>query len=139
MHQSKNIKIKLITIINKDEYSWLILLYARVNRRLAHKRSDTQQTYISHNILPPNSSKSRIHSKPKKVRFETSSAIHLHRDGISDKTEYNQGTTRSYIESLLLTIKQFLTQTQVLVQTFLSLFGKLSAAADLVVLGRLHL
>ena len=31
MHQSENIKIKLITIINKDEYSWLILLYAIVN------------------------------------------------------------------------------------------------------------
>ena len=31
MHQSENLKIKLITIINKDEYSWLILLYARVN------------------------------------------------------------------------------------------------------------
>ena len=30
MHQSENIKIKLITLINKDEYSWLILLYARV-------------------------------------------------------------------------------------------------------------
>ena len=29
--QSENIKIKLTTIINKDEYSWLILLYARVN------------------------------------------------------------------------------------------------------------
>ena len=28
MHQSENIKIKLINIINKDEYSWLILLYA---------------------------------------------------------------------------------------------------------------
>ena len=28
MHQSENIKIKLITIINKDEYSWLILQYA---------------------------------------------------------------------------------------------------------------
>ena len=27
----RNTKIKLITIINKDEYSWLILLYARVN------------------------------------------------------------------------------------------------------------
>ena len=27
----KKKKIKLITIINKDEYSWLILLYARVN------------------------------------------------------------------------------------------------------------
>ena len=31
VHQSENIKIKLITIINKDEYLWLILLYARVN------------------------------------------------------------------------------------------------------------
>ena len=33
----------------------------------------------------------------KKVRFETSSAIHLHRDRISDTTNtYTQGTTRSY-------------------------------------------
>ena len=31
MHQSENIKIKLITIINKDEYSWLSLLYTWVN------------------------------------------------------------------------------------------------------------
>ena len=31
MHQSENIKIKSITIINKDEYSQLILLYVRVN------------------------------------------------------------------------------------------------------------
>ena len=31
MHQSENIKITFITIINKDEYSWLILLYARVH------------------------------------------------------------------------------------------------------------
>ena len=30
MHQSESTKIKFITIINKDEYSWLILLYARV-------------------------------------------------------------------------------------------------------------
>ena len=45
MHQSENIKIKLITIINKDEYSWLILLYARVNEkrqdaRVNDKRQD---------------------------------------------------------------------------------------------------
>ena len=51
---------------------------------------------LSHDILPPNSSKSRIHSKPKKVRFETSSAIHLYRDGISDTTEYSHSTTRLY-------------------------------------------
>ena len=31
-HLSENIKIKLITMKNKDEYSWLILLYARVNK-----------------------------------------------------------------------------------------------------------
>ena len=43
------------------------------------------------------------------------------------------------IESLLLTIKQFLTWTQVSARTFLSPLGKLNAAADLVVLGTLHL
>ena len=43
------------------------------------------------------------------------------------------------IESLLLTIRLFLTQTQVLARTFLSLLGKLSAAADFVLLSRLHL
>ena len=44
--------------------------------------------------MPSNSSKSRIHPKFKEVRFETSPAIHLHRDGISDTTEYRQGTSR---------------------------------------------
>ena len=37
-----------------------------------------------------------------------------------------------------LTVKIFLSQTQVLARTFLSLLGKLSAAADFVLLGRLH-
>ena len=43
------------------------------------------------------------------------------------------------VDSLLLTIKVFLSQTSVLAQTFFSLLGKLSAAADFVLLGRLHL
>ena len=43
------------------------------------------------------------------------------------------------IESLFLTIKLFLSQTQVSARTFLSLLGKLIAAADFVLLGRLHL
>ena len=54
------------------------------------------RTCIAHNILPPNSSKSRIHSKSKKVRFESSSAFHLCRDGISDTPEYSQSTSRPY-------------------------------------------
>ena len=43
------------------------------------------------------------------------------------------------VDFLLLTIKLFLSQTQVSAQTSLSLLGKLSAAADFVLLGRLHL
>ena len=43
------------------------------------------------------------------------------------------------LKDLILTIKTFLSQTQVLAWTFLSLLGKLSAAADLIILGRLHL
>ena len=43
------------------------------------------------------------------------------------------------VQSLILTIKTFLSQTQVSAQTFLSLLGKLSAAADFILLGRLHL
>ena len=45
------------------------------------------------------------------------------------------------VDSLILTtrIKTFLSQTQILARTFLSLLGKLSAAADFVLLDRLHL
>ena len=42
------------------------------------------------------------------------------------------------VDSLLLTIKLFLSQTQVSAWNFLSLLGKLSAAADFVLLGRLY-
>ena len=47
--------------------------------------------------------------------------------------------TQQNIVRILLTIKQFLNQTQVSAWTSLYLLGKFSAAADLVVLGRLHL
>ena len=43
------------------------------------------------------------------------------------------------IDSLLLTVKLILSRIQVSAQTFLSLLGKLSAAADFFLLGRLHL
>ena len=82
--------------LNHGSFASTCLLTVSLPRRLAHKRSNMQQTYISHNILPSNSTKSRVHSKSKEVRFETSSTIHLHRDGISDTTEYSQGTSRSH-------------------------------------------
>ena len=43
------------------------------------------------------------------------------------------------VQNLILTIKKIMSAKQVLARTFLSLLGKLSAAADLVLLGRLHL
>ena len=46
MHQSENIKIKLITIINKDEYSWLFLLYAREKwKQIVEPRRAKPKTY----------------------------------------------------------------------------------------------
>ena len=49
MHQSENTKIKLITKINKDEYSWLILLYARVNenQQLNHGKSSSSLYHMA--------------------------------------------------------------------------------------------
>ena len=43
------------------------------------------------------------------------------------------------VKALILPIKTILSQTQVSARTFLSLLGKLSATADLILLGRLHL
>ena len=43
-----------------------------VPRRLAYKRSNSDPASTSHNILPPNCTKSRFHSKSKEVRFDTS-------------------------------------------------------------------
>ena len=46
MHQSEDIKkIKLITMINKDEYSWLILLCARVRKPIVEPRRAMPKTY----------------------------------------------------------------------------------------------
>ena len=64
-----------------------------VPRRLADKKSDSQSTIRSDKILPSSCSESRFYSKPKKVRINTSSAFHVHRHGISDTTEFSQGTS----------------------------------------------
>ena len=87
--------------------------------------------------MPSNYTESRVHSKSKEVRFDTSPEIHVYRDGISDTTEYSQGTNRPSRFST--SDYQTVSLTQVLAQIFLSLLGKLSAAADIVLLGRLHL
>ena len=78
---------------NSSSFASTCHLTISVPGRLAYKRSNSKQTRISHNILPSNSSKSKIHSKSK-VRFDTSSAIHLYRVGISATTQHSQSTSR---------------------------------------------
>ena len=95
------------------------------------KRSDSQSTTISDNILPSNTcTKSRFHSKSKEVRFDTNSEFYVYRHGISGTTKFSQGPSRlnqgpnsDYQNSSFLQ----------------SSIGKLSAAAGFVLLGRLHL
>ena len=65
-------------------------LVISVSRWLADKTSNLQLTSISHTILPSNCTKSRIHSKSKEVRFDTSPEIHIYKIGISDTTKYSQ-------------------------------------------------
>ena len=45
MHQSENIKIKLITIINKDEYSWLITVCQSKWKPIVEPRRAKPKTY----------------------------------------------------------------------------------------------
>ena len=100
-----------------------------VPRWLAYKRSNSQLTNILHQILPTNYTKSRDHCKSKEVRCDTSPEIQVYRDGISDTTEYSQGTTGpSWFPTFDYQTISFPDAS--FAQTFLSLLGKLSAAAD---------
>ena len=108
-----------------------------IPRKLADKRSDLLSTPISDKILPSSCTRSRFHSKFKAVRINTSSEFHVHRHGMSDITRIRVPADR--VEALILTIRSVLSHNQVSARTFLSLLGKLRAAADFVLLGRLHL
>ena len=64
-----------------------------VPRRLADKKSDSQSITVSDKILPSSNSESGFYCKPKKVRINTCSEIHVQRHGISDTAEFNQGSS----------------------------------------------
>ena len=64
-----------------------------IHRRLANKRSDSQSTYLSHKIHSSNGTKSGFHTKYKKVRFDTNTAIHIYRCRISNSAGNSQGTS----------------------------------------------
>ena len=103
---------------------------------LANKRSELQPTYLSHKIHTLNGTKSGVHTKSKEVRFDTNTTIHIYRYGISNSAE---NSSSGWNKSSYSVIKTILSQTQFLERTFLSLLGKVSAAAELILLGRLNL
>ena len=103
-----------------------------VPSRLVNKRSDSQSIDLSDKILYTNNSKSRLSSKSKEIGTTPLSEIHIHKHGDLDTAKFSQDR----VENLVLTIKSC---KQVSARTFLSLLGKLSATADFVLLGRLHL
>ena len=108
-----------------------------VTRRLADKRSDSQSTTISENILPSSGTKSRLLCKSNEVRFDTNSWIHVYRHEISDTTKYSQGSSRSSrcsnsdYQNTCSSFPHSSFGTK-----FPFSFGQLSASADLVLLGR---
>ena len=53
----------------------------------------SQSITVSDKILPSSNSESGFYSKPKKVRINTCSEIHVQRHGISDTAEFNQGSS----------------------------------------------
>ena len=63
-------------------------VFLPIPRRLANKRSNSQSTNLSHKILPSNGTESRLHTKSKEIRLDTSTEIYLYRYGISDLTEH---------------------------------------------------
>ena len=109
-----------------------------IPRRLADKKSDSQPSDYSDKDLHSNYSKPRFSAKSQEVRPLSCSEIHLHRYGISDATKFSQGSSGSCTEPNSNNQENNVSK-HVSARTFLSLLGKLSAAADLVLLGRLHL
>ena len=92
-----------------------------------------QLTYLSHQIHSSNGTKSGLHTKSDLIPAQQFTFIGIEFLTIENSQSSSKPIRSSYSD------KSILSQTQVLARTFLSLLGKLSAAADLIVLGRLHL
>ena len=109
-----------------------------IPRRLADQRSDSQPFDLPNKILHTNYSKSRFPAKLKKSDlFPPQKFTFIGMEFLTQQNLVSVPTDR--VQNLLLTIKKFLSFKQVSARTFLSLLGKLSATADFVLLGRLHL
>ena len=77
----------------------------------------------------------RSDNQLREIRPSSSPSVHFHRDGVSDSYQYRQARQMKISDS----VRTFLQKTSISARDFLSLLGQLNAAADFVMLGRLHL
>ena len=80
---------------NSNTLTSLCSIFLPVPRQLANKRSDSQSTYLSHQIHSSNGTKSALHTKSEEVRFDSSTTIHIYRYGISNSTENSQSSSKT--------------------------------------------
>ena len=109
-----------------------------IPRRLADKKSDSQPSDYSDKDLHSNYSKPRFSPNLKKSDlFPAQKFTFIGTEFLTQQNLVRVPADR--VQNLILTIKKIMSAKHVSARTFLSLLGKLSAAADLVLLGRLHL
>ena len=100
------------------------------------KSSKTVGTQTIHSVADQ---LTRSDHQLRKIRPSSSPSVHFHRDGVSDSYQYRQSTSGQANEDIGVSQNVFYQKTSVSARDFLSLLGQLNAAADLVMLGRLHL
>ena len=108
-----------------------------IPRRLASKRSDLQSVNFSKYCLQIIQNRGFIPNLKKSELIPVQNFTFIGMEFLTQQNLVRVPSNR--VQTLILTIKSILPCKQVSARTFLSLLGKLGAAADFVSLGRLHL
>ena len=108
-----------------------------IPRRLADKKSDSQPSDYSKICIQTIQSLGFLPNLKKSDLFPAQKFTFIGMEFLTQQNLVRVPADR--VQNLILTIKKIMSAKHVSARTFLSLLGKLSAAADLVILGRLHL
>ena len=108
-----------------------------IPRRLADKKSDSQPSDYSKICIQTIQSLGFLPNLKKSDLFPAQKFTFIGMEFLTQQNLVRVPADR--VQNLILTIKKIMSAEHVSARTFLSLLGKLSAAADLVLLGRLHL
>ena len=109
-----------------------------LSRRLAVKEPKSSSSVTTQTINHPPDLSFRPYNKSGQIRSNSITGLCFHRDGISHPTKCSESSERQ--SSSITSVDKFFPSTKtVTARQFLSLLGKLNAAADYVELGRLHL